>query len=620
VLENVPAQSHLQFDALLSMSTMQQPAMLKDWSNHFVRTYVELAPGTDVGALERKLPAFLRKYMGKDAAKSFELFLQPLGEVHGGSADITHDYNNHRKFERRYSSLFVALALAVLGIAVLNFINLSTARAAQRAKEVGIRKAIGAFRMQIAAQFVGESVLLSGLALVLALGLVYLALPLVRTLSERDLQLPLFTNPWLVPVVLAATVTVGVLSGLYPAAFLSAFGPAQVLKGAGPGVGKKATFRNLLVVGQFAAGILLLIGTIVSTRQVRYMLHRNPGFDREQVVVLTMDATAGQQYQTLRQELLRQPGVTDVTASGQRLGNNLHQTVAAFRGEGPLRKLNVSQLVADVNYLSFYKIALVAGRGFSPAGAAGSRQEYVINESLARELLGNTPGRPFETLIGKAFGFGSDDADGTIVGIVRDFHFNSLHHKVETLAIAATPNVGYGEVSVRVAAGQAPATIRRAEALWRRLAPTQPFEYAFLDDHFGQLYRADAQVSQVVALLAGLAVLIACLGLFGLALYTTQRRTKEIGIRKVFGASVGSLVALLSGDFLKLVVVAFLLAAPVAWWTLRAWLDQFAYRIPMGWWPFALAGLLAVGVAWLTVAFQSVRTARTNPVKSLRSE
>ena len=583
---------------------------------------MELAPGTDAGALARKLPAFLQKYMGKDAAKHFELFLQPLGEVHGGSADITHDANNHRKFERRYTYLFVALALAVLGIAVLNFINLSTARAAQRAKEVGIRKTVGAFRMQIAGQFVGESVLLSGLALVLALVLVYLALPLARTLSERDLQLPLFTNPWLVPVGLAATVGVGVLSGLYPAAFLSAFGPAQVLKGAGPGAGKKATFRNLLVVGQFAAGILLLIGTIVSTRQVRYMLHRDPGFDREQVMVMTMDMDPldGQLYQTLRQELLRQPGVTDVTASGQRLGNNLHQTIAAFRGDGPLRTLNVSQLVASANYLTFYKIAVVAGRGFSPAPAANSRKEYVINESLARELLGNAPGRPYASLIGKPFGFGADNADGTLMGVVRDFHFNSLHHKVEPLAIVAAAKVGYGEVSVRVAAGQAPAAIRRAEALWRRLVPTQPFEYAFLDDHFGQLYRADAQVSQVVALLAGLAILIACLGLFGLALYTTQRRTREIGIRKVFGASVGSLVALLSGDFLKLVVVAFLLAAPVAWWALRAWLDQFAYRIPVGWWPFALAGLLAVGVAWLTVAFQSIRAARTNPVNSLRSE
>ncbi|CAA9249149.1 MAG: Acidobacterial duplicated orphan permease (function unknown) [uncultured Cytophagales bacterium] len=621
VLENVPPHSHLQFDALFSVYTIQKPDWITEgWGGNWVNTYLQLAERTDVAALEKKFPAFLKKYLEGEGWKYYVLFLQPLRDVHGGSTDITHDYNNYQKFDRRYTYVFAALALLVLAIASVNFMNLATARAAQRAKEVGVRKAIGAFRSQIAAQFIGESVLLAFFALLLALLLVAAGLPFVRALSERELPLSLFTSPLGVLLIGAATLLVGLLSGLYPAAFLSAFQPVRVLKGTLQGLGKKATLRNLLVVGQFAAGIFLLVGTIIASRQLRYMQERNTGFDREQVMILPLSRAAKAKYQTLKQEVLRLPAVADVTGSGQRLGNNLHQTGVKFQGDGPERSLASSQVTVDLNYLSFYKIELVAGRGFSEAFPSDPGKAYVINEALARELLKDTPGRPVASLVGKPFGFGFVDTLGTIVGVAKDFNFNSLHHKIETLCLHVRRESDHNELSVRVKPGQTAQAIRQVEATWNRLVPDRPFEYSFLDEHFGRVYRSDEQVSQVVTLLAGLAIFISCLGLFGLALYTTELRVKEIGIRKVMGASVGSLVALLSKDFLKLVVIAFLLASPVAWWALTRWLDNFAYRVEVSWWVFALAGVLALLIAWITVSFQSIKAALANPVRSLRNE
>lgn len=620
VLEDIPQNSHLQFDALSSTVTIEKPDWMKGWGSNWTNTYLELAENTNVAALEKKFPAFLKKYMSGDNWKNYVLFLQPLHDVHGGSTDITHDYNNYQKFDSRYTYIFAALALLVMGIAAVNFMNLSTARAAQRAKEVGIRKTVGAFRSQIAGQFVGESVLLALLALVVALIIVAVALPSVRELSDRELSLPLFTNPLLGLIILLAAVVVGILSGLYPAAFLSAFQPVKVLKGTTSGLGKKVTMRNLLVVGQFAAGIFLIIGTILATRQLHYMRERNTGFDREQVMILPLNRTANQKYQTLKQELSREPGIAGVTGSQQRLGNNLHQTGVKFQGDGPERQLATSQVIVDYNYLSFYKIDLVAGRPFSESYTSDKDKAYIINETMAKELLKDSPGKPVESLVGKRFGFGFVDTLGTIIGVTRDFNFNSLHHKIETLTMHVRPEFGFSELSVRVKAGQTPAAIKQAEAVWNRLVPDQPFEYSFLDDHFNTMYRSDEQVGQVVGVLAGLAIFISCLGLFGLAMYTTELRVKEIGIRKVLGASVSQLVALLSGHFLKLVLVAFLLAAPLAWWALSRWLNNFAYRINISWWVFALAGFVALGIALLTVSYQSVKAALTNPVRSLRNE
>jgi putative ABC transport system permease protein len=621
IMANVPANSHLQFEGLLSFNTRNTQQMMGNWGGNWLITYFELAPNTDIAALEKKFPAFLKKHMQGENASFYELFLQSLPAVHAGSTDITHDYLNFHKFDGTYTYLFSIIAIIVLLIACINFMNLSTARSAGRAREVGVRKSVGAQRYQLAVQFIGESVLLCFIALILALGLVKLALPWVINISQRDIEFPLFSNPWLLLVTVGGALLVGALAGLYPAAYLSSFQPSKVLKGAIQTGKNKGLFRNVLVVGQFTGAIFLIIATLFAVKQLRFMQHRDPGFNRDQVLTIPLNFNTSPKYDAIKQELLSNSLVTGVTASWQKLGNNLHQTGIRFHpGDGPVREMATSQVVVDPDYLTLYKIPLVAGRNFSREYGTDNGKAYIINESLAHELLKGNPKASVASLIGKRFGFGGIDSVGSIVGVAKDFNFNSLHHKIETLTIFDQKDWGYEEISVRINGGKAPQALAHIQAAWAKINPGQTFEYEFLDDHFEELYRADQQVSEIVGVLAGLAIIISCLGLFGLASYAAERRIKEIGIRKVLGASVQSVVKLLSGHFLKLVLISNLIAWPLAWFALSKWLQDFAYRIDISWWVFVLAGIAALLIALLTVSFQAIKAALMNPVKSLRSE
>lgn len=617
IMEDVPANSHLQFDALISFNTIAKPDFMKNWGGNWLVTYLEFSPGTDIGKVEKKFPGFLKKHMKEGGWKFYELFLQPLAEVHAQSVDITHDYINFQKFDKRYTYVFSIIAAIVLIIACVNFMNLSTARSTGRAKEVGIRKSIGAQRFQLAGQFIGESVLLALFSLILAVAIVKLVMPAVANFSQRKLEFSIFQNPGLLLVILLGTILVGLFSGLYPAAFLSAFEPVKVLKGtirAG-----KSNFRNALVIAQFTSAVFLIIATGFAVKQLRYMVNKNPGFDREQVVIVPLNSKSDMKYQALKQELLASPFIEAVTGSQQRLGNNLHQTGVAFQGAGARRELTSSQVVVDPDYLSLYKIKLIAGRNFTHS-AGDNAKTYIINESLAKELLKDEPTLTVETLIGKRFGFSGMDSLSTIVGVSEDFNFNSLHHKIETLCMFNQKDWSYSEMSVRIKGKNAQQSLAVIQSAWNKLVPGEPFTYSFLDEHFNEMYRADSQVSEIVGILAGLAIFISCLGLFGLASYSAERRIKEIGVRKVMGASVAGIVALLSRDFLKLVLTAILIATPIAWWAVRSWLNDFAYRIEIEWWMFLLAGALAVMVALFTISFQSIKAALMNPVKSLRAE
>jgi putative ABC transport system permease protein len=617
IMENSPANSHLQFDALFSFNTISKPDFMDNWGGNWLITYLELAPHAKTAELEKKFPGFLRKHMTNDRWKSYELFLQPLADVHSKSADITHDYINFQKFDRAYTYVFLVIAVIVLVIACVNFMNLSTARSTGRAKEVGIRKAIGAQRIQLAGQFIGESVLLSSMALVLAVLFVKLVLPLVVQFSQRQLDFSIFSKPVLLLTVLAGTILIGVFSGLYPAAFLSSFEPIQVLKGT-LRTGK-ASFRNALVVAQFTSAVFLIIATGFAVQQLRFMVNKNPGFNRDQVVIVPLNSKADTHYESLKQELLTSPFVESVTGSQQRLGNNFHQTGVTFQGTGPKKQIVSSQVVVDPDYLSLYKIKLIAGRNFTNS-AADNAKTYIINQSLAREILKEEPTLTIESLIGKRFGFSGMDSLSTIVGVSEDFNFNSLHHKVETLCLFNQKDWSYSEMSVRIKGKDMKQGIAAIQSTWHKQVPDQPFTYSFLDEHFASLYRADSQVSEIVGILAALAIFISCLGLFGLASYSAERRIKEIGVRKVMGASVAGIVGLLSRDFLKLVLVSILIATPVAWYAVSTWLSDFAYRIEIAWWMFVLAGILAIAVAMVTISFQSIKAALTNPVKSLRAE
>ncbi len=620
ILENTPAHSHLQFEGLLSFNTITGPRNLENWGGNWLTTYLEVTRGADLPALEKKFPAYLQAHMGEQRAKGYELFLQPLKEVHAGSTDITHDYLNHHKFDGNYTAVFSVIAIIILIIAAINFVNLSTARSASRAREIGVRKTVGAQRSQLYLQFIGESVLLCFMALLLATGLVSLLLPYVNHLSQRQIRFPVFTDPELLPLLIAGTVVVGILSGLYPAAYLSGFQPTRVLKGSPESGRHRPTFRNMLVVGQFASAIFLIIASLFAAKQLRYMQQNNPGFDREQVVTIPLDSKSDRRYTEIKQELESSTLITGVTASQQRLGNNLHQSGVTFKGDGPERQLASSQLVVDPDFLHVYQIQLVAGRNFSRDSEAENGRAYIINESLAMELLKDTPEGRMESLIGSRFGFSGMDSTSQIIGIARDFNFNSLHHKIETLCLFSFRDWGYSEVSVKINGAKTEEALAYIRSTWNMLSPDSEFSYQFLDDHFAELYRADSTVSELVSVLTALSIIISCLGLFGLSAFTAEQRVKEIGIRKVLGAPVSGIVRLLSTDFIKLVLVAILVATPLAWWAVHEWLEDFAYRITIQWWLFGLAGLIAVVIALLTVSFQAIKAAVANPVDSLRDE
>ncbi len=619
ILKDVPENSHMQFDGLASFSTIAGPENMSNWGGNWMVTYLELQQGTSIASLEKKFPAYLKKYMTEgDGWKFYQLFLQPLAEVHNGSTNITHDYVNYQKFDKSYTYIFSVIAFAILLIACINFMNLSTARSAERAREVGIRKTIGAERFQLAGQFLGESILVALLALLIAVAIVKLSLPSIKNLSQRQLELPL-TNFSFLLLLIGCTVLVGLIAGVYPAGYLSSFKPIRVLKGSLQTGKSKSSLRNILVVGQFTGAILLIIGTVFAMRQLRFMQTANTGFNRDQVMIIPLNRITTNKYDALKVELQKSSSVNSVTATQQTLGNNLHQAGMIFHGDGAARELTSSQVVVDPDYLTLYKIPIIAGRNFT-ADINDNAKAYIINETMAKELLKDKPKASYETLIGKHYGFNGMDSAGFIAGVAKDFNFNSLHHKIETLSIFCQNGWGYSEANVRINSMNMKDAVNNVEAAWEKINPEQPFEYQFLDDHFAELYRADQAVSKVVGILAGLAILISCLGLFGLASYAAEKRVKEIGIRKVLGASVPNITALLSKDFIRLVFVSNLIAWPIAWFSVNRWLQDFAYRIPISWGVFISAGVIALLIALVTVSFQAIRAAITNPVKSLRTE
>lgn len=617
IAANPPKNSQLQFDALLSFNTIINKRMSNNWGGNWLSTFLVMSPNTDIKAFEKKMPAYLKKHMNGDGYKYYELFYLPLKDVHANSADIGLDYLNYQKFDKNITNLFLGIALIVLVIACINFINLSTARSAERAKEVGIRKSIGAQRVQLALQFLGETVMLSLIALVVAVVLVEIALPFINSLSRRELSLPIFSNPGLTLIIIVCTAIVGLLSGIYPAVYLSGFQPAKVLKGSVQTGKNKAMLRNILVVGQFTSAIFLMIATVLVVKQLNFMQTKDPGFSREQVVTVPLNMVSPQKYELLKQQLLTSSLIGGVTAAQDNLGSHLDQSGIAFKLEdAPQRQLTSTRLIVDNDYLKLYKIKLLQGKDFSGEKQQDGR-EYIINEALAKELLKDHPKRQMSSLIGAHFGY---DSLGTIRGIAKDFNFNSLHYKVETLFMLSYKGDGFSTMSVKVNPGRTKEAINFIKSTWRNVEPDLPFEYQFLDDHFNEVYQVDDQVSKIVGILAGLIIVISCLGLFGLASYSAEKRIKEIGIRKVLGATVQNVTLLLSKNFLRLVLLANLIAWPLAWFMMHHWLEDFAYRITMQWWIFALAGITSVMIAFFTVSFQSIKAATTNPVKSLRSE
>jgi putative ABC transport system permease protein len=625
VLKDIPSNSHFRFDVLSSIATIDKeyPEFMRGFGyggSHY--TYLLLKNASDAAKLEAGLPQFVKTHVGKDAKPQY--FLQRLTDIHLRS-DLSGELEANGDI--RYVYIFSAVALIILFIACINYTNLTTARALDRAREVGMRKVIGASRRQLVAQFLGESLLIALLALVVACALVGLAMPFFNQLAGKALTFPLLRDGKLLPGLLAFAGLLGVLAGLYPALLLSGFRLTQVLKGKISLAGRPAlSLRKGLVVFQFAASIALITGTLLIEGQLNYIRTKKLGINPVQVVTVPLNNVAGQ-YPALRTELLRSPHVVAVGAISNDLvsgGSNWSQYKVE---DGAAREdVNIPTMVIDYDLLPTMQARIIAGRGFSRNFPTDSTAAYLVNESAARLLgLKQPVGRRISGNVyfqDEKGNIGAVRKQAIIIGVVQDFHFASLHDKIKPVVFSLPENkfIKPRLMHVRISGKDVPAAIAHLKEVWARFEPENPVAPAFMDEEIDKLYRAEARFLQVFTTFAGLAILIAGLGVLGLASLTTAQRTREIGIRKVLGASVGQVTVLLSKDFLWLVAVSNLLAWPVAWYAMRQWLDGFAYRTPLNWWVFVVAGLAALAIALLTVSFQSIRAALANPVESLRSE
>ncbi len=618
ILEDVPENSHMKFDALVSMTTItsENPQFNDRWGSNFLNTYLELHPNADISALEGKFPAFLRRHMDDpDINKYYVLWLQQLDQVHLASTDVEHDYNNYRKFNGAYLDVFTIVGVFILLIAGVNFMNLTTARASHRWKEIGVRKTVGAKKLQLFVQFIFESTLLAFMSLIFAAVINFAALPLVNQAIGRQLTLgPLFNEPLSLGYLLAVTLGLGLVTGLYPSFYMTSFNMARVLKGGGKGVGGRSVFRSGLVIVQFGLALAMIVSTLVVLQQLSFMQNKDLGFNKDQIMLVDMNQEANEKFEMLRTELKRSPLIYGVTASGQRLGENFHQTGFKVKSDTGVFRITPSNVNVDYEYLSVYGIALTEGRGFSKDIPTDKDFAFIINESFAEEL-------GLKETVGTQAGMGwyHDDTLGTIIGVAKDFNFNSLHYKINTLQMSVHPEWGYSEMSVKIDGAHAEEAIAFIRDTWNRYI-TYPFDYSFLDEHFERLYRSDRQMGSVVTIMAGLAILISCMGLFGLAAITTERKTKEIGIRKVLGASERQITVLLSANFTLLIAISFVISSPVTYWLLTKWLENFAYRVDVNLLVFVLGAVIALGIALATISYHTVRSARANPVKALRYE
>ncbi len=617
VMIDTPLQSHQRVDAVVSLSTADAPSWWYDnWFSVNFNTYVLLQPETDFAAFEAALPAFTEQRAGDEMREMGQRIIfrpERLTDVYLRSdrspANARGDF--------AALQVFGAIALFVLLIACVNFTNLATARSVERAREVGVRKTLGAPRSRLVMQFLAEAVLLSTAALLVAISLVVLVLPAFNTFTEKALALADF-GPWL-PGLVVVALLVGLIAGAYPAFVLSGFHPAQVLKGRFAGGREGAVLRQGLVVLQFGISVALIAGTAVVFNQLQYMQNRDLGFDpgtdeTGQLLMARFGEMDTARLETLKQRFDAHPAVTGVTSSitaptagNPRAGGEIE------RPEGGNRDFSVDAYLVDPDFVEVYDMQIIAGRAPGAETTSESLAAYVLNETAVREAGYASP----EAILGKMARFWG--IEGEVVGVVQDFHTNGLQTPVEPLGIVAV-DAYHSMLTARVRTGDLSQTLSELEAIWADMIPTRPFDYQFVDDAFGAQYEAERRFGQLFGILAGLAVFIACLGLFGLAAYAAAQRTKEIGIRKVLGASVPSLVSLLTKDVVKLVAVAFVVAVPVAYLAMDRWLDTFAYRTGIGLGVFVLAGVLALLIALATVSTQALRAASVNPVEALRSE
>jgi putative ABC transport system permease protein len=628
VMKKVPRRSHMTFDFLASFATLTGPANSEgafiygaDLSNFQffglnpqVYTYLLLDDGFSAEDFELLLPQFIDKYLGEGIRQfgiQLDPYLQPLTAVHLHS---NLDAEVAPNSDISYVYIFSAISLFILMIACINFMNLATARSANRALEVGLRKVVGSDRFQLVKQFLGESVFLAFLALLLAIVFVYLLLPPFNVLSGKELVFA-FDNTWIFPALIGIVLFVGIVAGSYPAFFLSSFKPVSVLKGAVRAGAANMQLRRILVVGQFAISIIFIIGTGIVYSQLDFILNRRLGFNKEQVAVIPMvDPPARFRYMSYKSELSQSPDILAVSASNSVPGGLID--IAILQPEGIPEGENVSmeQLMIEYDFIKTLGIELAQGRDFSLSFPTDTMEAFIINETAVRQLGWE------ESPLNKRMEMGNFK-QGRVIGVVRDFHVKSLHQKIEPLVLHLAPSPDpFLNLLVRIRPENIRGALGFMEEKWRQVYPTHPFEYSFLDEDFDSLYRSEQLRGKIFIAFSLLAIFTACLGLFGLASFTAEQRTKEIGIRRVLGASVTGIVGLLSKEFVKWVLLANVIAWPIAYFAMKQWLQNFAYQTNLNPGIFVSSGIIALIIALMTVSYQSIRAAVSQPVEALKYE
>ncbi|HEY9002767.1 MAG TPA: FtsX-like permease family protein [Mucilaginibacter sp.] len=610
VFEDLPATSSEKFDYLVNWyEFMLENSWASDWDNSGPRTFFMLRADATPSAVEKKLVHFMDTYKKNQKAGVFTMTLgmQPYNDIylHGS---FTEDKLDGGRIE--YVRLFSIIAIFILLIACINFMNLSTARSLNRAREIGVRKVVGAMRSALIRQFISESMLITVIAVVFSLALLVLLLPVFNQITLKDIGLP-FGEPGFWLKLLAITLLTGLLAGSYPALFMSSFNPVKVLKGtlkAGRGV---ALFRKGLVVFQFFLSTVLIIGTVIISRQINYIQTKNLGYNRENLIYLPLDGDLRKNYEILKQEALQQPGIQSISRISQTPTNIQNGTSGVlWTGKDPDNRTQFTQASVGYDFVKSMKIQMAAGRDYSkdfPSDSAG----YLVNEKALKVIGYKDPvGQPL-TFWGKP---------GKIIGVIKDFHFNSLHEQINPLVLRFGEQETYGAALIRTQPGKTKEALAALQAIWKKLNPKFAFNYTFSDDEYQKLYQNEQVTGKLSDAFSFLAIFISSLGLLGLAMFTAEQRVKEIGIRKVLGASVRSVFGLLSKEFLALVVIALLIAIPVAWYIMHKWLENYQFSTPIQWWMFALSGALIIIIALATISFQTIKAALVNPVKSLRSE
>jgi putative ABC transport system permease protein len=631
----MPVNGHFHFDIIISMAGLDESKNTNWLSNNF-HTYVLLRESADAKAFEAKLHNVIKTYVGPQAVEvlggdftvnklfeggnKYQYWLTPIRDVHLHSdLQIEIEHNG----DITYVYLFTAIAFFILLIACINFMNLSTARSSSRAKEVGIRKVLGSLRSHLVRQFLVESILLSLGAVVLALTVSILLLPSFNLLASKRLELPL-DNVGFYVILFSLGVLLGVIAGIYPSFFLSAFRPIEVLKGKLSLGMKSGSIRSGLVVFQFSISIFLIIGTLVIYRQLDYIQHKKIGFNKDQVIVIQNAYSLNNQLQSFKDELLKDSKIINGTISGflPVSGFNRNDNSHWPEGKQPTAEnlVGIQNWDVDYDYVKTFAMKIVQGRDFSPDFPSDS-SAIILNQAAVKAFGFSDPiGKRITTFM--MTDDNSIDKNATItftiVGVVEDFHFESLRQNITPLYLHLGTN--RGNISFRFEARNTQDVIKTIEQTWKRMAPGQPFEYTFLNDEFGRMYSSEQRLGTIFALFSSLAIVIACLGVFALSAFTTEQRTKEIGIRKVLGASVGSIVMLLSKEFGRLIVISIVLATPVAWYAADWWLKNYIYKVDVGILVYVLAGSSALVIAWLTMGYHSIKAASSNPVNSLHSE